>query len=217
MSYDKVQERHRRKSKHHIEYFVKHGTEKTDWLAMAIDWECSRLTKRDAPRNAADTLIMMKPLLTSQYKLDSDQVNYFCQHLRRVLNKYGINEPTTYFSRPIVANRFIARQLRYCVKVTVADVDWTTAVRYMKLSRLIKNDGRDKDVYITPDGASYVIKHNCNQSNECSQLLIFSYHEPAFGRAITSLSNIPVGCSYKVLTDEQVKTVKENLLTYEEA
>lgn len=50
--YKKVQQFHRSKNKHHIEY--PHYA-KWDLEAMVIDWECSRLTKLEAPLNAVDT------------------------------------------------------------------------------------------------------------------------------------------------------------------
>lgn len=54
MPYSKVKEFHRNHSKHHIEYFLKHGT--ADYEAMALDWECSRFSKEDKPLNATETL-----------------------------------------------------------------------------------------------------------------------------------------------------------------
>ncbi len=49
LPYKKVQEFHRRNNKHHLQY---KNPEKRDWVAMVIDWECSRLTKLNCPRNA---------------------------------------------------------------------------------------------------------------------------------------------------------------------
>jgi hypothetical protein len=50
--YKKVQQFHRSKNKHHIEY--PHYA-KWDLEAMVIDWECSRLTKLESPLNALNT------------------------------------------------------------------------------------------------------------------------------------------------------------------
>lgn len=55
-NYAKVQKRHRTHSNHHIEYALNHHFKGVDFLAMAIDWECSRFTKEAAQLNARDTL-----------------------------------------------------------------------------------------------------------------------------------------------------------------
>lgn len=47
MKYENVQKFHRKHNSHHIEYFMEHST--ADWEAMTIDWECSNLTKLEAP------------------------------------------------------------------------------------------------------------------------------------------------------------------------
>lgn len=39
-NYKKVQKIHRNHNSHHIQYYLRTG--KVDWLAMVIDWECSR-------------------------------------------------------------------------------------------------------------------------------------------------------------------------------
>lgn|SRR5574344_174904 len=52
--YKKVQKFHRTHSKHHVEYYFKHG--KIDVDALIIDWECSRFTKTEAQLDAAETL-----------------------------------------------------------------------------------------------------------------------------------------------------------------
>ena len=48
-NYPKVQKWHRTHNSHHLEY--KHP-ERRNWTDMAIDWECSGLTKEACPRNA---------------------------------------------------------------------------------------------------------------------------------------------------------------------
>lgn len=50
--YSKVQKFHRRNNRHHIGY---KNLDKTDWLGMVIDWECSRFTKEAAPMTAKET------------------------------------------------------------------------------------------------------------------------------------------------------------------
>lgn len=50
----------------HIRFSHHHTTSprKKDWLAMVIDWECSRFTKTDSPMNAYEYLTKVRP----QYK-----------------------------------------------------------------------------------------------------------------------------------------------------
>ena len=55
-NYKRVQEFHRTKNRHHIEYPKYY---KWDLEAMIIDWECSGLTKTASPLNAVDTLKAM--------------------------------------------------------------------------------------------------------------------------------------------------------------
>lgn len=210
MPYEKVQKRHRSKSSHHIEYFCTHGAEKTDWAAMVIDWECSRFTKWDAPRNAVDTLHHLWPKLKSDYGLTDEQCSILQYRVRSVLRELGCYEATTYFSRPTVASKFIARILRPCSYVVVALADWNEALRTLKLTRLIETDGRDKDIYITPDGCSYVLKNDCeNENNECRQIIIFSYHEAAFNRTMAALNK--AGITTDVLNEERIAEVKNSL------
>lgn len=49
LPYKRVQEIHRRNNRHHLEY---RKPDKRDWEAMVIDWECSRFTKLNCPRNS---------------------------------------------------------------------------------------------------------------------------------------------------------------------
>lgn len=49
--YKKVQQMHRRNNKHHLEYKV---PSKRNWIDMAIDWECSNLTKNAHPYTAIE-------------------------------------------------------------------------------------------------------------------------------------------------------------------
>jgi len=52
--YKKVQTWHRTHNKHHLEY---KRPEKRNWTDMAIDWECSGLTKYACPRNAIEEAV----------------------------------------------------------------------------------------------------------------------------------------------------------------
>lgn len=45
--YSKVQKWHRRHNNHHLQY-----TGKKDYIAMVLDWECSKLTKTSSPYTA---------------------------------------------------------------------------------------------------------------------------------------------------------------------
>jgi hypothetical protein len=49
--YKRVQKYHRTHNRHHLEYNGKRGY---DYMAMIIDWECSRLTKAESPMTARD-------------------------------------------------------------------------------------------------------------------------------------------------------------------
>lgn len=52
--YSKVQKWHRSHNNHHIDYLIINDNDQCDWEAMIIDWECSRFTKQQCPRNAAE-------------------------------------------------------------------------------------------------------------------------------------------------------------------
>ena len=52
--YKTIQKFHRSNSNHHLEY---KGWSKKDYVAMMIDWECSRYTKKSAPLNAIQELV----------------------------------------------------------------------------------------------------------------------------------------------------------------
>lgn len=54
--YKKVQQFHRAHNKQHLTYGIKHGWDKVDWVALVVDWECSRLSKLGAMKDARQTL-----------------------------------------------------------------------------------------------------------------------------------------------------------------
>lgn len=56
LPYDKVKRIHIRFSHHHTA-----SPRKKDWLAMVIDWECSRFTKSASPMNAYEYLMKVRP------------------------------------------------------------------------------------------------------------------------------------------------------------
>ena len=81
--YDRVHNWHRKHNKHHIEYYLKHG--KADWVAMAVDWECSRFTKESCPLNAYEEYLR-KILKHPEYK------EFLTENLLPVLRKYKFEE-----------------------------------------------------------------------------------------------------------------------------
>lgn len=52
--YNRVKMWHKHHNSHHVFYGRSHGMNKIDWLAVALDWECSNLTKKQCPRNALE-------------------------------------------------------------------------------------------------------------------------------------------------------------------
>jgi len=66
----KTSQIHRWWSKHHMESFWKNK----DWKCAIIDWECSRITKKDKPLNARKTM--------EKYYLK------YKEHLEPILKKY---------------------------------------------------------------------------------------------------------------------------------
>lgn len=57
LPYSTVQKIHKQNSKHHLEWFNKHGYTlkniyRFDWDSLIIDWECSRFTKEASQINA---------------------------------------------------------------------------------------------------------------------------------------------------------------------
>lgn len=54
--YKKVQQFHRKRNSHHLEYGLEHGWDKIDWMALIIDWECCQYSKQEAQLDARETL-----------------------------------------------------------------------------------------------------------------------------------------------------------------
>lgn len=71
LPYNKVKHIHRKYSRHHAESVRKNK----DYLAMVIDWECSRFTKANAQLNAVDTLYELHPELKKEIKPILEQLN----------------------------------------------------------------------------------------------------------------------------------------------
>ena len=54
--YKKVQKWHRTHNKHHLEYGLRHGFDKIDWIALMIDWQCSSMSKKQCPLNCREEM-----------------------------------------------------------------------------------------------------------------------------------------------------------------
>lgn len=94
--YSKVQSIHRKRNKHHIQYWIdkQFNVKKTDWEAMVIDWECSRFTKLSAQLNARDTLEIefeyLQKLKNDNVLINDDVINVFRENIENVLNKLNL-------------------------------------------------------------------------------------------------------------------------------
>lgn len=83
--YKKVQTWHRTHNAHHLEY---RKPDKRNWIDMAIDWECSRLTKIACPHDAmgeANNKFMNNEMSFHEY------YNFYmaCKQLKLTNIKYG--------------------------------------------------------------------------------------------------------------------------------
>ena len=77
---------HREHNDHHLAYGFKHGFDKMDWLAVALDWECSRFSKKEAQLNAYETMMRYKE------KGEFDKY-YICEaHLLPILKKLNLDK-----------------------------------------------------------------------------------------------------------------------------
>lgn len=92
LPYKHVRKFHRRYHKHHIAYRRPH---KINWLELAIDWECSFLTKEDQPMNAWT----YAHWFMEQYPEHKEKIE---QNLLPLLIKIGANVP---FNRNEVNNK----------------------------------------------------------------------------------------------------------------
>lgn len=71
--------RHKRKSKHHVEYY---NNNKYDYVGMIVDWECSRITKPEASLNARETFNVLYRNKVSPT---------FDKNIELLLNKFKLN------------------------------------------------------------------------------------------------------------------------------
>jgi hypothetical protein len=83
--YKKVQKWHRTHNRHHLEYGLKHGWDRIDWLALMIDWECCGLSKQEAQLDARETM---------EYEIGKEKWRPFKKeiigHLLPLLNMYRL-------------------------------------------------------------------------------------------------------------------------------
>lgn len=75
--YDHVQKWHREHNSHHLEYGLKHGFDKIDWVALMIDWECSALSKRQSQMDAREAM---------DYELEKDKWKPYAEVIRSYYN-----------------------------------------------------------------------------------------------------------------------------------
>lgn len=85
MEYKNLQQWHRTHNRHHVEY---NGAGERDYLAMVIDWECSRFTKEAEPKNARETLALeCKKLVDLGKSSDADILK---SNVEPILDKLGL-------------------------------------------------------------------------------------------------------------------------------
>ena len=83
LPYKKVQKWHREHSNHHLEYGLEYGFNKVDWYALMIDWECSHMSKKQAPLLARET--MEYELAKEKWKLYEKEIR---SNLEPILNAH---------------------------------------------------------------------------------------------------------------------------------
>lgn len=79
--YDRVQKWHRYHSRHHIEAAERLGIKRFDTLAMVIDNECSRLTKKSAQMTAIEFLEKKRTTLREHATLWKENPREFMSEL----------------------------------------------------------------------------------------------------------------------------------------
>lgn len=96
--YKKVQKWHRLHNNHHLECVYRNMITKSkiiaDWLAMVIDWECSRFTKQDAPLTARQTLVKELEKINREYptvKFKGESIHDIVKtNIEKVLNELNL-------------------------------------------------------------------------------------------------------------------------------
>ena len=85
VKYKTVQTWHRWHNKHHLEYGLRYGFDKVDWEALMIDWECSRFSKEQCPRDCRAE--MENKLADDKWKGYAEEIR---SRLEPLLDKYNI-------------------------------------------------------------------------------------------------------------------------------
>ena len=80
--YPRVRAWHRTHARHHWQYKGKKGY---DFMAMVIDWECSRFTKKDAQMNAWETWLY-------DCKHHPEYTKYLLQDILPILDRLHLSE-----------------------------------------------------------------------------------------------------------------------------
>lgn len=87
LPYEKVRKLHRKYNKHHFTYRNKN---KIDWEALVIDWECSRLTKLDAPLNARETYNYTINERYQRGDISDEMCNLLKKNIPPILEKFNL-------------------------------------------------------------------------------------------------------------------------------
>ena len=85
--YERVRKWHKHHNSHHVFYGRRNGLNKVDWLGAVIDWECSRLTKLQAPKTAREETMS---LLEQERKYTKDEREAIRVNVLPILDYLGI-------------------------------------------------------------------------------------------------------------------------------
>lgn len=83
LPYEKVRKWHRIHNRHHLSYPDK---TRIDWMALMLDWECSRYSKKDQPMNCYSYALYMM----NKYPDEADLIMY---NVLPVLSAMGKDKP----------------------------------------------------------------------------------------------------------------------------
>lgn len=85
--YERVRRWHKHHNSHHVFYGRRNGLNKVDWLGAVIDWECSRLTKLQAPKTAREETMS---LLEQERKYTKDEREAIRVNVLPILDYLGL-------------------------------------------------------------------------------------------------------------------------------
>ena len=85
--YERVRRWHKHHNNHHVFYGRRNGLNKVDWLGAVIDWECSRLTKLQAPKTAREETMSV---LAQERKYTKDEREAIRVNVLPILDYLGI-------------------------------------------------------------------------------------------------------------------------------